>query len=138
MHLCRLVVATLAVLFAVHPEGHAQTSDEAKNLIGLQEAIAKAVETGDAAAWEKLAADDYQFITPTGVVMGRAERLALVKKGPVPGFGITDASVRIYGDVAVVSGIQGPKRNVRFSAVWVKRAGTWRAVLNHATPIQKP
>jgi len=56
-----------------------------------------------------------------------------------------DEKVRVYGDVAIVTGrgtFKGQKKGVpwnhviRFTNVWVKRQGAWQLVNYQATPIE--
>jgi hypothetical protein len=62
-----------------------------------------------------------------------------MKKGPSPGFQTSEHAIRIYGNVAVVTGRQGPGAGpVRFTRVWVRQGEQWRAVVTQATSIQQP
>jgi len=71
--------------------------------------------------------------------MKKPERLALLKKGGTPGFKTSDHAISIYGDVAVVTGRQGPGDGpVRFSRVWLRQGNEWRVVVTTAVLIQKP
>src|SRR3546814_15526402 len=58
--------------------------------------------------------------------------------GSVPVPRLEDTQVRLFGDLAVVTGVavyQGtsgtPESRPRFTEVWVKRAGRWPAVPGH-------
>ena len=131
------VVVLGEVVGAVTVKAQAQ-SKEQQQILALEQAIVKAIETGDAAAYDKLTADDFQFITGAGAVMTKAERLALLRKGPASGFAGSDHNIRLYGNVAVVTGRQGAKGTVRFTRVWVRSGSEWRAVVTQATGIQSP
>ncbi len=134
----------LAAILAAHvlnsglglsAQGTAQSADH-NQILGLDQALGKAVADGDAASWDKLTADDYQFTSGSGVVMTKADRLESFKKGPAPGFQTYDHRIRIYGNsVAVVTGQQGGA--VRFTRVWVKQGSDWRVVADQATFTQK-
>ena len=65
--------------------------------------------------------------------------------GTVPVPRLEDTQVRLFGDVAVVTGIAvyqgtsgGPGSRTRFSEVWVKRAGRWQAVHGHYNAVPPP
>jgi hypothetical protein len=127
-----------AAIGLLEGEGSAQ-SKEREDVLANDVAMGKAIETGDVALYDKLAADDFQFITAAGVILTKAERLASLKKGPTPGFRTSDHTIRIYGNVAVVTGRQGPGAGpIRFTRVWVKQGDAWRAVSTQATSIQAP
>jgi len=117
-------------------QGAAQSADQ-KQILGLEQAMGKAIADGDAASYDKLTVEEFQFISGAGVVMTKADRLALLKKGPTPGFQTSDHRIRFYGNVAVVTGRQGSGEGpVRFTRVWVKQGSEWRAVATQATSIQ--
>ena len=144
MHMTLLVATLLA--------GHAWTSDgldlmaqgtasaDHKQILSLEQAMGKAIADGDAASYDKLTVEEFQFITGAGVVTSKADRLALLKKnGGSPGFQTSDHHIRFYGNVAVVTGRQGPGEGpVRFTRVWVKQGSEWRAVTTQVAAIQPP
>ena len=131
------VLKVLTMLLLATPAA-AQSKDH-QQILALEQAMGKAIAEGDAVSYEKMTSDDFQFINGNGAVVSKAERLALLKKGPSPGFQTTDHSIRIYGDVAVVTGRQGPGAGpVRFSRVWLRQGNEWRVVVTQATLIQQP
>jgi hypothetical protein len=133
----RLVGAVLCVLSLSAVDLSAQSQDE-RQIRAAEEAMGKAIAEGDVASYDKLAADDFQFITGAGAIVTKADRLALLKKGPTSGFVTAPDSIRVYGDVAVVTGRQGIGRAVRYTRVWVRQKGGWRAVATQATAIAQP
>jgi hypothetical protein len=139
-----LLVTVMMVTIILHvgvAQGTAQSArgNDEQQVLAAEEALGKAIEAGDVAMYDKLTASDFQFITGAGAIMSKADRLALLKKGGSKGFRTSDHRVRFYGDVAVVTGRQGPGEGpVRFSRVWVKQGSEWRAVVTQATSIQPP
>ena len=130
------VIAVLTLLLLAAPVA-AQTKDE-QQILALEQAMGKAIAAGDAVSYDKMTAADFQFITGNGAVMSKQDRLALLKKGPTPGFRTSDHAIRIYRDVAVVTGRQGAGEGpVRFTRVWVRQGSEWRAVVTQATAIQQ-
>jgi hypothetical protein len=131
------VIAVLALLLLAAPAA-AQSKDQ-QQILALEQAMGKAIEAGDAVSYDKMTTNDFQFISGNGAVISKADRLALLKKGGAPGFRTSDHAIRIYGDVAVVTGRQGPGEGpVRFTRVWVRQGSEWRAVATQATVIQQP
>jgi uncharacterized protein (TIGR02246 family) len=89
---------------------------------------------GDADAYDDLVTDDFHGVGPVGFVLDKQQwvgRLANVKNDA---FEVKDATVRTYGDSAVVVGVQDQKTTVmgrdtsgqfRLTLVVVKQDGRW-------------
>src|ERR1043165_2624080 len=96
----------------------------------------------DAAALERIYADDFIGVGPSGTVRTKAQVLSDFTSGNLKFQSITtdDVQVRVYGDTAVETGrstMNGqdkgkavPSEN-RFTRVWVKQQGRWRLVAIH-------
>jgi ketosteroid isomerase-like protein len=100
----------------------------------------------DAAAMERLYADDYIAIPNIGTVSTRAEILADVRRGVFRYSRMehSEMTVRIYDVTAVVVGRTSNEgrrgdRDVsgdfRYTRIYVKRSGHWRAVLAQYTRV---
>lgn len=104
--------------------------------------VAKDLDTVDA-----LTAEDYTHVETNGGRRDKAGFLALLRQ---PDFRfvrwtIDENAVRVFGDVAVVTGsyrnvtrnAQGeqPEKHARHLRVWVRRDGAWRNVAHQATAI---
>ena len=96
----------------------------------------------DAAALDRIYADDFIGIGPSGTVRTKPQVLADFTSHDLNFQSITTAEVRIrvYGNTAVETGrstmVGQDKGNVvprdnRFTRVWVRRQGRWRLVANH-------
>ena len=96
----------------------------------------------DAAALDRLYADDFIGIGPSGTVRTKAQVIADFTSGNLRFQSITTDEVqwRVYGDTAVETGrstMNGQDkgktvpRDNRFTRVWVKRLGRWQLVANH-------
>lgn len=103
----------------------------------------------DAAALERITADDYNMTAPTGQVMTKAQEIAMLKSVPAGALKLSteDTKVRIYGDTAVLTGIlnqngmdAGKPRTLRlrYTDVWVKRGGRWQVVAAQLTNMPLP
>jgi len=96
----------------------------------------------DAVALDRIYADDFIGIGPSGTVRTKPQVLADFTSGSLKFQSITtdDVQVRVYQDTAVETGrstmIGQDKgkpvpRDNRFTRVWVKQLGRWRLVANH-------
>ena len=96
----------------------------------------------DAAVLDRLYAEDFIGIGPSGAVRTKAQVLADFTSGSLKFQSIStdDVQWRVYGDTAVETGrstMNGQDRGKtvprdnRFTRVWVKRQGRWQLVANH-------
>lgn len=96
----------------------------------------------DRAALERIYADDFIGIGPSGTVRTKSQVLSDFTSGNLKFQSITtdDVQVRVYGNTAVETGrstMIGQDNNKpvpvdnRFTRVWVKQQGRWRLVANH-------
>ena len=96
----------------------------------------------DAAALDRIYADDFIGIGPSGTVRTKAQVLAVFTSHHLTFQSITTAEVqvRVYENAAVETGLstmigqdkgKTVPRDNRFTRVWVKQQGHWRLVANH-------
>ena len=96
----------------------------------------------DAAALERIYADDFIGVGPSGTVRTKPQVISDFTSGDLRFQSITteDVRVRVYGDAAVETGrstmVGQDKGNTvphdtRFTRVWIKQQGRWRLVANH-------
>jgi ketosteroid isomerase-like protein len=96
----------------------------------------------DAAALNRIYADDFIGIGPSGTVRTKAQVIADFTSGDLKFQSITtdDVRVRVYGNTAVETGRstmigqdrgKAVPRDNRFTRVWIKQFGRWRLVSNH-------
>ena len=102
---------------------------------------------GDAAALDRLTADDYTFVTLRGEMRTKAQIVRDFGSGAAKyqSRTISDLNVRVYGDAAVVTGraTQKGAENGKdysgdywFTRVYVKQNGRWVTVALQTTPIR--
>ncbi len=139
-----LIAATQAQNRAALPG----SEDAAKRtILQLEEERNRAIVNGDAAALEQMTSDDYTFITLRGELRTKAEIVKGFRSGSFhyDNRRISDLSVRVYGETAVVTGrsVQSGHENgkdysgdYRFTRVYVKRNGSWQTVALQTTLIQ--
>ena len=96
----------------------------------------------DAVALDRIYANDFIGIGPSGTVRTKAQVIADFTSGDLKFQSITtdDVQVRVYGNTAVETGRstmigqdkgKAVPRDNRFSRVWIKQQGRWRLVSNH-------
>ena len=96
----------------------------------------------DAAALDRLYADDFIGVGPSGTVRTKPQVIADFTSGDLKFQSITtdEVQVRVYGNTAVETGrstMTGQDKgktvpsDTRFTRVWVKQRGHWRLVANH-------
>ena len=92
--------------------------------------------SGDADAYEELLTADFHGIGPVGFVLNKEQWIGRHRSGTMKNqaFAVNDATVRVYGDTAVVIGVQDQKTTVmerdtsgqfRLTLVAVKQDGKW-------------
>jgi uncharacterized protein (TIGR02246 family) len=149
----RRIIAIAALLAAASTSAAGQTPDkptkpaaEQAAAAGVEQEVAQltdqyitALKGQDAAALERIWADDLTFITPSGAVQTKAQRLADIKSGATK-FDTLDSNertVRVYGDAAVMTTLstikaqysgQAASGQFRVTQVWARRGGAWQIV----------
>jgi uncharacterized protein (TIGR02246 family) len=126
------------------PSSTSQTEQEIK---ALEEDRNRAIVQGDAAALERMTADDYTFITLRGELRTKSEIVKGFQSGSFKyeSRQISDLRIRVYGDTAVVTGRSTQKGrengkdysgDYRFTRVYIKQNGRWMSVALQTTLVQ--
>jgi len=137
----RLVMVLIAVAVT---SLQAQAEDSVR---ALEASRREALLAGDTVALSKLLAPDFMEISRLGTVRTRADNIRDLASGTLHLTSIKydSLNVRLYGDVAVLTGIAdntGTMRGfpfsgkIRYTRVFVRRDGKWLAVLMQQTPMQ--
>jgi ketosteroid isomerase-like protein len=119
-----------------------------RELTALENDWSQAAVKRDGVALQRFYADEYIFTDENGVVSNKAKDIADLTSGAfrLTSYKFEDMKVRIYGDVAVVTGrntIAGTwediKRDIsgpyRFTDVFVKRNGRWQCVASQSSSV---
>jgi ketosteroid isomerase-like protein len=96
----------------------------------------------DGAALERIYADDFIGVGPSGTVRTKPQVISDFTSGDLRFQSITtdDVRVRVYGNAAVETGrstMDGQDKgktvphDTRFTRVWIQQNGRWRLVANH-------
>lgn len=103
----------------------------------VEQARMEARRKADSAALARFSADDLLIVGPNGQLLDKKAATALTAVPKIVG---RDVKTQIFGDVAVVTGIQagvGPTgdQEQRFTRVWRKQNGQWVNVFGQVTRI---
>ena len=102
----------------------------------------------DIATLDRILVDDWTVTHANGTIDSKARYLADLKSGErkfAGGVSEGDVAVRVYGDTAVLSGSsnstvqyngQPQGGALRFTRVYIKRDGSWKMIVSHATTRQ--
>jgi uncharacterized protein (TIGR02246 family) len=143
-----LVIAVLAITAAPHALGQKQSARRDQRgtveqaIRRMDDERIQAQIHADAAALDRIYADDFIGVGPSGTVRTKPQVLADFTSGNLKFQTITtyDVQVRVYGNTAVETGRstmigqdkgKAVPRDNRFTRVWVKQQGRWRLVANH-------
>jgi ketosteroid isomerase-like protein len=137
---CGLLLSVGAFCTSAAAQG---VADEIKK---METERAAAVVKGDWAKLEKETSDDYTLINVNGQMSNKSQMVDGFKSGQtkLTTDDISDMNVRVYGDVAVVTGKVDVKGTMggkdvngqaMFTRVYVKKAGHWQAVALQQTPV---
>jgi hypothetical protein len=138
-----IALTLLGLLVAVPTHAQTRSAKEQEVLKASQVANDASLIKKDRAAMERLYADDYTYTHSNGTVASKAQDIAASMSSDQAwtAHKSDDLKVRIYRDVAVVTGIStltgsakgyasGPRR---FTEVWVRRNGRWQMVSGQST-----
>jgi len=98
----------------------------------------------DAAALDRILADDFNGTSPTGSTFPKADAIGELKSGlyVVETMNMDEVSVNVYGNTAVAFTSQQEKSkyngkdnsgHYHFTNVWVNRDGKWQVVASHGS-----
>jgi ketosteroid isomerase-like protein len=136
------VAAALLLTGSVTVQAQVEDSVRAVEMSRRQALLA-----ADTVALSRMLAPDFMEISRLGTVRTRADNIRDIASGALhlTSINYDSLNVRIYGDVAVLTGIAdntGTMRGfpfagkIRYTRVFVRRDGRWQAVLMQQTPMQ--
>jgi ketosteroid isomerase-like protein len=145
-HICflSLVLSAAVPVQAKQPKADSDAATS-QTLQAMEQDWLNAEKNHDAAAFEKLVADDWIAITPDGKSQTKAERAAEIKTSNIDSATLGDMKVRVFGDTAVVTGTDdevtmkdGNKSSDHYvwTDVFMKRNGKWLAVASQTAQIK--
>ena len=127
-----------------------QNAAATDQVLDLGQRWAAAKRAGDAAALELLLADDFLLVGPLGFMLDKTQYLGSRRSGELQHESLewADIRVRVFGDAAVVVGVQTQRSTYqardasgqfRVTQIVVRRGDRWMLVGLHYSPIaQRP
>jgi ketosteroid isomerase-like protein len=141
-----LVIAALALTPAAVITGQGTSRDQASSVVQaikqLDNERIRAQIGADAATLDRIYADDFIGVGPSGTVRTKAQVISDFTSGDLHFQSIVtdEVQVRVYENAAVETGLSTMSgqdkgkpipRETRFTRVWVRQQGRWRLVANH-------
>jgi ketosteroid isomerase-like protein len=120
----------------------AQQNSEGQELVQIEHEFGEAYKQHDTATLGRLLADDFFFTDEDGQVLNKAQYLDRATHTRLDSYSFDDMRARLYGDTGVVTsrmtgngtyGGEGEKFDVRYTDVFVKKAGHWQIVVSQDT-----
>lgn len=140
----RIIALTLlGVLVGVPAHGQKPNTSEQQVLKATHELDQASLIKKDRSTMERYYADDYVYQHSNGTVTNKSQEIAEYMSSDLKWTAQTtsDVKVRVYHDVAIVTGIStltGSAKGYasgarRFTEIWVKRNGRWQTVGGQST-----
>jgi ketosteroid isomerase-like protein len=119
-----------------------------QTLMKMEQEIADAIVKSDTSVFDKYVADNGTFTDPGGMLMSKAQTMAMFKSGDLKleSIKIEGMKVQMFGNTAVVTyttmdkGMYKDKDisgQYRWTDVFVKMSGKWKLVAGQGTPIMQ-
>jgi hypothetical protein len=124
----RSIAGVAAVLAMTVPSLSAQREKIDKDLEAAISARQRAVDTGDAAAWSKLTADNFVSVIENGRIRNKAERLSDITKRNTPAPGTVVDSLTVTSPDSAVLVQHDGKDEQRVLMLWMRQGGSWKCV----------
>ena len=119
----------------------ADSTDDQKEILHLEDTITKAWLKHDTATIGSIVADDFQSWSFKGARRGKADLLRTVEKNTESNTKVDNAVVRVYGDAAVytaritdsVTRPNGETFTTKtcVTEIYIRRSGRWQLVASH-------
>lgn len=130
------------VLLAFLAAGMSLAGDARDEVSNAEKAVAAARAANDASALDRLTADDFIWVRPTGAVTGKKELLDDLRASRLAKYDFDgEQQIRIFGDTAVVTGARilhaaSADRKIMVTNVWVRKDGQWQRVSSQTAFLQ--
>ncbi len=134
------------MLFGSLAYGQKMTTEQ--TLMKMEQEMADAIVKGDTSVWDKYSADNSVFTDPGGILMNKAQSMAMFKSGDlkIESTKIDDMKVQMFGNTAIVTYKTTDKGKYkttdisgeyRWTDVFAKVGGKWKLIAGQGTPIMK-
>ena len=119
-----------------------------EEVVKLENEFARAVANNDADTLDVILADDWIIVDPDGSIIDKARFLGVIKSGVLSHESMesTDLRVRLYGNIALVTGLTTTKGKFmgqdfasceRATDIFVKQTDRWQCVFTQLTRFTK-
>ena len=115
-------------------------TDDIAALEALNRDYIASVQHSDVARFDQILADEFYCSNPDGSLVDRAAFLRQTAQPvTIANLEARDVMIRLIGDVAIIHARtaydlpDGTHRSGRYTDVWARRGGEWRAVSAHVT-----
>ena len=144
-----MIGSLLLAAVSPHAQPQRQTQSVIEEIKKMDRERIRAQVGADAVALDRIYADDFIGVGPSGTLRTKKDVLSDFKSGSLKFQSITtdDVRIRVYGNAAVETGLSTmrgqdatkvvPEEN-RFTRVWIKQGSRWRLVANHYSNLVKP
>ena len=122
-------------------------AESRRQVLATDDRRIEALRRGDVAPLRQIYADDYTLVTPAGVVRSKTDQINELASGQLlQKIEVTDRTVRIYGDVAIVlsrekSSIvlagQQLGGDMRLTRTYRKFGTEWRVIATHGSLVRQ-
>ena len=109
-------------------------------LLELNDVYIRSAEASDVSRFKDILAEDFHCARPDGSLVDKAQFLKHVSEAPrFAKLRAHDVQVQLLGDMAIVHArttfttLEGRAGSSRYTDVWARRQGRWRAVSAHVT-----
>ena len=116
------------------------TRTDIEVLTALNREYINSVQHGDVRRFDEILAEDFLCSNPDGSLVDKSGFLAQTARPVlISGLEAQEVRIRILGDVAIIHArtryvtAEGEARNGRYTDIWARRDGAWRAVSAHVT-----
>ncbi len=127
---------------------HAQKMTTEQTLMKMEQEMADAIVKGDTSVWDKYSDANSVFSDPGGMLMNKAESMAMFKSGDlkIESTKIDGMKVHMFGNTAIVTYTTTDKGmykttdisgQYRWTDVFTKVGGKWKLIAGQGTPIMK-
>ncbi len=138
----------IAFMMLFGPLAYGQKMTVEQTLMKMEQEMTDAIIKGDMSVYDKYAADSAVFTDPGGMLMNKAQSMAMFKAGDlkIESSKIDGMKVQMFGDTAIATYTTTDKgmykgRDIsgqyRWTDVFVKMGGKWKLVAGQGTPIMQ-
>jgi ketosteroid isomerase-like protein len=120
--------------------GSSDTITDHQALTELNRDYVASVQRGDVSRFQELLAEDFLCSNPDGSLVDRARFLEQTARPvTISGLVAEDVNIRLFGHIAIIHARTsyrteaGEQRHGRYTDVWERRGGQWKAVSAHVT-----